>query len=77
MATVSGDLDLSTHEGQLMARITGAVARKESDDKSRRIQRKHQELAHACRVRPSRFCRALFATPRSPAQAYRSTTTAA
>lgn len=50
MATVSGDLDLSTHEGQLMARITGAVARKESDDKSRRIQRKHQELAHAGRV---------------------------
>jgi DNA invertase Pin-like site-specific DNA recombinase len=50
MATVSGDLDLSTHEGQLMARITGAVARKESDDKSRRIQRKHQELAHAGRL---------------------------
>src|SRR5690242_5166576 len=47
MATVSGDLDLSTHEGQLMARITGAVARKESDDKSRRIQRKHEELAAA------------------------------
>jgi DNA invertase Pin-like site-specific DNA recombinase len=49
LATVSGDLDLSTHEGQLMARITGAVARKESDDKSRRIQRKHQELAQAGR----------------------------
>jgi site-specific DNA recombinase len=47
LATVSGDLDLSTHEGQLLARITGAVARKESDDKSRRIQRKHQELAQA------------------------------
>ena len=45
MATVSGDLDLSTHEGQLLARITGAVARKESDDKSRRIRRKHEELA--------------------------------
>jgi DNA invertase Pin-like site-specific DNA recombinase len=50
MATVSGDLDLSTHEGQLMARITGAVARKESDDKSRRIQRKHEELAAAGKV---------------------------
>src|SRR6266542_2810991 len=49
-ATVSGDLDLSTHEGQLMARITGAVARKESDDKSRRIRRKHEELAAAGRV---------------------------
>jgi site-specific DNA recombinase len=50
LATVSGDLDLSTHEGQLVARITGAVARKESDDKSRRIQRKHEELAAAGRV---------------------------
>ena len=50
MATVSGDLDLSTHEGQLMARITGAVARKESDDKSRRIRRKHEELAAAGKV---------------------------
>jgi hypothetical protein len=29
-----------------MARILGAVARKESDDKSRRIIRKHQEIAH-------------------------------
>lgn len=47
IATVSGDLDLSTHEGQLLARITGAVARKESDDKSRRIRRKHEELATA------------------------------
>src|SRR5207248_211564 len=28
-------------------RITGAVARKESDDKSRRIRRKHEELAAA------------------------------
>jgi site-specific DNA recombinase len=50
IATVSGDLDLSTHEGQLLARITGAVARKESDDKSRRIRRKHEELASAGRV---------------------------
>jgi site-specific DNA recombinase len=50
IATVSGDLDLSTHEGQLLARITGAVARKESDDKSRRIRRKHEELAVAGKV---------------------------
>lgn len=49
IATVSGDLDLSTHEGQLLARITGAVARKESDDKSRRTRRKHEELAAAGR----------------------------
>ncbi len=50
LATVSGDVDLSTHEGQLLARITGAVARKESDDKSRRIRRKHEELAAAGRI---------------------------
>ncbi|MEA2199409.1 MAG: site-specific recombinase [Solirubrobacteraceae bacterium] len=50
LATVSGNLDLSTHEGQLLARITGAVARKESDDKSRRIRRKHEELAAAGRI---------------------------
>jgi site-specific DNA recombinase len=50
LAAVSGDLDLSTHEGQLMARITGAVARKESDDKSRRIRRKHEELAAAGKI---------------------------
>src|SRR4051794_31689797 len=49
MATVSGDVDLSTHEGQLVARIMGAVARKESDDKSRRIRRKHEEIAQAGR----------------------------
>ena len=50
LATVSGDVDLSSHEGQLMARIQGAVARKESDDKSRRIRRKHEELATAGKV---------------------------
>jgi DNA invertase Pin-like site-specific DNA recombinase len=30
-----------------MARVLGAFARKESDDKSRRIRRKHEELAQA------------------------------
>ncbi len=45
LATVTGDIDLATHDGQLIARIHGAVAKKESDDKSRRIRRKHQELA--------------------------------
>jgi site-specific DNA recombinase len=45
MASVSGDYDLSTGDGQFHARILGAVARKESDDKSRRILRKHEELA--------------------------------
>jgi site-specific DNA recombinase len=50
LATVTGDIDLSTRDGQLIARIHGAVARKESDDKSRRIRRKHEELAAAGRV---------------------------
>src|SRR3990170_4093290 len=43
-------VDLSTHDGQLLARILGAVGKKESDDKSRRITRKHQELAQAGRI---------------------------
>ena len=50
LASVSGDIDLSTHDGQLLARILGAVGKKESDDKSRRITRKHQELAQAGRI---------------------------
>lgn len=45
MASVTGDTDLSSHDGRFLARILGAVARKEGDDKSRRISRKHQELA--------------------------------
>lgn len=49
LATVTGEIDLSTGDGQLIARIQGAVARKESDDKSRRIRRKHEELAQAGR----------------------------
>lgn len=47
LASVTGDTDLSTHDGRFLARILGAVARKESDDKSRRITRKHLELAQA------------------------------
>ena len=43
-AVTAGEIDLSTPEGRLTARITGAVARKESEDKSRRISRKLQEL---------------------------------
>lgn len=45
MATVTGDVDLGTDDGRFHARILGAVARKESDDKSRRIRRKMEELA--------------------------------
>lgn len=51
VATVTaGDVDLSTPEGRLQARIVGAVARKESEDKSRRLRRKHLELAEAGKV---------------------------
>ena len=40
VASVSGDIDLTTADGQFQARILGAVAKKESDDKSRRIRRR-------------------------------------
>ena len=40
-----GDYDLSTPHGRVTARILGAVARHESEDKSRRITRKAMELA--------------------------------
>ena len=50
LATVSGDIDLATHGGQLVARILGAVAKNESDAKSRRIKRKHEELAQAGKI---------------------------
>jgi len=49
LATVSGELDLASHDGQLIARITGAVAKKASDDSSRRLVRKHEEIALAGR----------------------------
>ena len=46
VAVVSGgDYDLTTPDGRLAARIVGAVARKESEDRSRRVRRKHLELA--------------------------------
>jgi len=50
LASVSGDIDLAAHDGQFLARILGAVAKKESDDKSRRIRRKHEELAQAGKI---------------------------
>ncbi len=46
MAVVAGgDYNLTTPEGRFTARIVGAVARKESEDRSRRVRRKHLELA--------------------------------
>jgi site-specific DNA recombinase len=52
VAVVSGgDYDLTTPDGRFTARIVGAVARKESEDRSRRVRRKHLELAE--RGRPA------------------------
>ena len=45
LASVTGDIDLATDDGRFMARILGAVSRKERDDKSRRIRRKAEEIA--------------------------------
>jgi site-specific DNA recombinase len=45
VASASGDIDLTTADGQFQARILAAVAKKESDDKSRRIRRKHEDIA--------------------------------
>ena len=50
VASVSGDIDLTRADGQFQARILAAVAKKESDDKSRRIRRKHEEIAANGRV---------------------------
>ena len=49
-SVAAGDYDLATPDGRLMARITGSVARKESEDKSRRLLRKHLELAENGKV---------------------------
>ncbi len=45
LATVTGDIDLSTDQGRLVARLLAAVSANESEAKARRISRKHEELA--------------------------------
>jgi DNA invertase Pin-like site-specific DNA recombinase len=50
VASVSGEIDLTTADGQFQARILGAVAKKSSDDTSRRLLRKHLEIASEGRV---------------------------
>jgi DNA invertase Pin-like site-specific DNA recombinase len=45
LATVSGDHDLSTGDGRMFARIKGAVAREEMDQKSKRQKRQAQQAA--------------------------------
>lgn len=50
LATVqAGDVELSSTQGRLVARLAGAVAAHESEHKSERIVRKHRELAEAGR----------------------------
>lgn len=44
-SVTAGEYDLATSDGRLKARITGSVARKESEDKSRRMRRKKLALA--------------------------------
>jgi DNA invertase Pin-like site-specific DNA recombinase len=45
VATVTaGDRDFATPDGRFMARIEGTIARRESEHKSVRIKRKHQQL---------------------------------
>lgn len=45
LASVGGDIDLSTPQGRMTARIKGSVARHEVEQSSRRIRRKRQQLA--------------------------------
>ena len=47
LSVSGGDFDLNTSDGRAMARVVVAMAQKESEDKSRRIKRKHRELAEA------------------------------
>jgi site-specific DNA recombinase len=50
LGCVTGEVDLGTHIGRLTARMLGGLARYESDHKSERIRRKHEELAAAGKV---------------------------
>jgi site-specific DNA recombinase len=49
LANATGEVDLGTDDGQLFARILSAMNKKESDDKGRRLKRKHLEIAQAGR----------------------------
>jgi site-specific DNA recombinase len=50
LGCVTGDVDLGTHIGRLTARMLGGLARYESDHKSERIRRKHEQIAASGRV---------------------------
>lgn len=61
LANVGGDVDLSTPQGRLTARIKGAVAKHEAEQMGRRVRRKQRELAEAGKNsgggrRPYGFC---------------------
>jgi len=45
LGCVTGSVDIGTHVGRLTARMLGNLARYESDHKSERIRRKHEEIA--------------------------------
>jgi DNA invertase Pin-like site-specific DNA recombinase len=47
LVTVTGEIDLATHNGRLYARIKGAVARAEMDQKSARQKASHRQRAEA------------------------------
>lgn len=51
IATVTGELDLSTHTGKLLARILGSVAQGEVEAKSARQQLANRQSAEAGRAR--------------------------
>jgi DNA invertase Pin-like site-specific DNA recombinase len=53
LATVTGDVDLSTDQGQFIARIMGAVARVEVDRKSARQKRAMLQLAESGKPNPT------------------------
>jgi len=51
VATVrAGEVDLGTASGRMVARVVGAMARHESEQKSERLRRKHEELAAGGKV---------------------------
>lgn len=50
LGCVTGEVDLGTHSGRLLARMLGGLSKYESDHKSERILRKHEELALAGKI---------------------------
>jgi DNA invertase Pin-like site-specific DNA recombinase len=49
-SVLSGTIDLSTANGRMLARMLGAVAAQQSEEKSELVTRKHRELAEAGKV---------------------------